>query len=88
MQLVSVFDPLGFYFEFLWLIQAILFQVAGKIVVFDHTWVTYGVSNVYRRTGAGECAKRGAVAALVAAVSNQAMDLPHTGKLTFNYNVI
>lgn len=35
---------------------------------------------MYRYSGAIEAGKRGAVAALVAAVSNIAMGLPHTGK--------
>lgn len=54
-------------------------QVPGKIVVYDHTYLSYGYSTMYRYSGAIEAAKRGAVAALVAAVSNIAMGLPHTG---------
>lgn len=56
-----------------------MLQVTGKIVIFDHKFITYEVSNQFRYSGATEAAKRGAVAALVAAVSNIGMDLPHTG---------
>lgn len=39
---------------------------------------------MYRYSGAIEAAKRGAVAALVAAVSNIAMGLPHTGQMSYD----
>lgn len=56
-----------------------LFQIPGKIVVYEHKFITYEISNQFRYSGATEAGKRGAVAALVGAVSNIAMDLPHTG---------
>ncbi|XP_037037646.1 carboxypeptidase Q-like [Bradysia coprophila] len=59
-------------------------EVRGKIVVYDHTFVTYSYSTLYRNSGAIEAAKRGAVAVLVAAVSNAAMDLPHTGGMAYS----
>lgn len=59
-------------------------QVPGKIVVYDHTFVTYSYSTMYRNSGAIEAAKRGAVAVLVAAVSNAAMNLPHTGGMAYS----
>jgi len=59
-------------------------EVSGKIVVYDHTFRTYSYSTLYRSSGAEEAAKRGAIAALVAAVSNTAMNLPHTGTMTYS----
>jgi len=43
---------------------------------------------MYRYSGAIEAGKRGAVAALVAAVSNTAMGLPHTGELNFSFFIM
>ncbi|KAG4068089.1 hypothetical protein HA402_001514 [Bradysia odoriphaga] len=59
-------------------------EVPGKIVVYDHKYINYGTSTMYRYSGAIEAAKRGAVAALVAAVSNIAMGLPHTGQMSYD----
>ncbi|KAJ6627061.1 Carboxypeptidase Q [Pseudolycoriella hygida] len=61
-------------------------EVSGKIVVYDHTFVTYSYSTLYRNSGAAEAAKRGAIAALVAAVSNTGMNLPHTGGMSYSSN--
>ncbi|KAG4069640.1 hypothetical protein HA402_014663 [Bradysia odoriphaga] len=62
-------------------------EVPGKIVVYDHTYVNYEVSSTYRYKGAVEAAKAGAVAALVAAISDTETPLPHTGPLRYDTNI-
>lgn len=46
--------------------------------------MSYSYSTLYRNSGAIEAAKRGAIAVLVAAVSNAAMNLPHTGGMSYS----
>lgn len=62
-------------------------QVPGKIVVYDHTFTNYPAGTLYRYSGAAEAAKRGAIAALVAAISNIGMNLPHTGIMVYSSDV-
>ncbi|KAJ6646191.1 Carboxypeptidase Q, partial [Pseudolycoriella hygida] len=59
-------------------------EVPGKIVVYDHTYVSYGYSTMYRYSGAIEAGKRGAIAAIAGAVSNTGMNLPHTGQMAYS----
>ena len=54
-------------------------QAAGKIVVFNPTWESYGVTVQYRSQGASEAAKVGAVAALVVSITPFSIASPHTG---------
>ena len=55
-------------------------QVPGKIVVFNPTWESYGVTVQYRSQSASEAAKLGAVAALVRSITPYSIDSPHTGQ--------
>ncbi|KAK8386752.1 hypothetical protein O3P69_017900 [Scylla paramamosain] len=55
-------------------------KAAGKIVVFNPTWESYGVTVQYRSQGASEAAKVGAVAALVVSITPFSIASPHTGQ--------
>ena len=57
----------------------ILFQVKGKIVVYNEEFESYGKTVIYRGLGAVEAAKLGAAAALVRSVTPFSIDSPHTG---------
>ncbi|XP_069172144.1 LOW QUALITY PROTEIN: carboxypeptidase Q [Procambarus clarkii] len=54
-------------------------QAAGKIVVFNPDWVSYGVTVAYRTDGASRAAEVGAVASLIRSVTPFSMNSPHTG---------
>ena len=58
-------------------------QAAGRIVLFNVPYTTYGQTVVYRSTGASEAAKAGAVAMLVRAVGPTGLRTPHTGALNY-----
>ncbi len=58
-------------------------RVAGRIVLFDVPFTTYGETVQYRGRGASEAARRGAVAALVRSVSPISLSTPHTGALRY-----
>ncbi|KAL5277512.1 hypothetical protein ACFFRR_002623 [Megaselia abdita] len=54
-------------------------KVQGKIVVFAEQWMgTYGNTVAYR-SGAGEAAKKGAIATLIRSVTQFSIASPHTG---------
>lgn len=55
------------------------FKVAGKIVVFNQPFVSYGVSVEYRSRGASVASKYGAAAALIRSVTPFSLNTPHTG---------
>ena len=59
-------------------------EVRGKIVLFDAPFTTYGETGRYRRFGANEAAKLGAVAVLVRSIADASMSTPHTGRLQYD----
>jgi carboxypeptidase Q len=62
-------------------------KVAGKIVVYNEPWVSYGETVQYRRKGAVEASKKGAVAALVRSVTPFSIASPHTGVQNYEDDV-
>lgn len=58
--------------------------VAGKIVVYDVPFVTYGQTVRYRGSGASRAAKLGAMAALVRSVTPRSLSDPHTGAMRYS----
>jgi carboxypeptidase Q len=56
--------------------------IAGKIVVFDPPWRSYGFNVDYRVNAAGRAAAHGAVAALIRPAGFGA-DIPHTGVMRY-----
>ena len=56
--------------------------VAGKIVLFNPTWVSYGANVAYRSRCAVAAAQYGAVAALIRSVGPYGIQTPHTGGST------
>lgn len=63
-------------------------ETRGKIVVFNQPWVSYGVSVEYRRRGASEAARAGAVASLIRSVTPFSINSPHTGSQTYESGVM
>ncbi|HKY21797.1 MAG TPA: M20/M25/M40 family metallo-hydrolase [Vicinamibacterales bacterium] len=58
--------------------------VRGKIVLFDMPWQSYNETVRYRRNGASQAAKRGAVASLVRSVTPRSLYTPHTGAMNYD----
>ena len=58
-------------------------SVAGRVVLFDVPFTTYGATVKYRGKGASAAAARGAVAALVRSVTPVSLDTPHTGNMRY-----
>lgn len=58
--------------------------VAGKIVLYDVPFVTYGQTVLYRSNGASRAARLGAVAALVRSITPRSLRDPHTGALNYS----
>ena len=58
-------------------------KVKGKIVLYDMAWQGYGQTVRYRRNGASQAAKLGAVAALVRSVTPRSLYTPHTGAMNY-----
>ena len=56
----------------------------GKIVLFDAPWTTYAETGRYRRFGAVEAAKHGAVAVLVRSITDASIATPHTGSMRYD----
>jgi len=54
-------------------------EVKGKIVLFNEKWEGYHPTKFYRKKAAPRCEKYGAVAALIASVTDYSIDSPHTG---------
>lgn len=61
-------------------------KVQGKIVVYNEEYQGYGASRVYRSSGASRAAALGAVAALVRSATPLAMQIPHTGAMSYDEN--
>lgn len=62
-------------------------EVAGRIVVYNQPWTTYGESVRYRTLGAIEAARHGAVASLVRSVTPYSLQTPHTGMMRYDDEV-
>jgi hypothetical protein len=58
--------------------------VAGKIVLFNEVYRGYGQTSGYRTGGPSRAAALGAIAVLVRSVTPLAMQIPHTGTLTYD----
>lgn len=54
-------------------------QAKGKIVVYNAEFVDYLTTSEYRKNGAVEAAKVGAVASLTRSVGPLSLNTPHTG---------
>ena len=59
-------------------------EVAGRIVLFNVPFTTYGETVRYRVRGASEAAKYGAVAGLIRSVGPVSLQTPHTGTLRYD----
>ena len=62
-------------------------DVAGRIVLFNAMFTTYGETVTYRTGGARTAAQLGAVAVLVRAVGPTGLRTPHTGQLQYGQDV-
>jgi len=62
-------------------------RVQGKIVVFNAAYKGYGSTVAYRSTGPSRAAALGAVAVLVRSITPLAVQLPHTGALSYQEGV-
>ncbi len=62
-------------------------RVRGKIVLFNAVYKGYGQTVVNRTAGASRAAALGAVAVLVRSITPLAVELPHTGALTYQEGV-
>ncbi len=58
-------------------------EIAGKIVLFNAEFTTYGQTVAYRVNGASEASKYGAIASLIASVTPYSMQTPHTGVMRY-----
>jgi carboxypeptidase Q len=58
-------------------------EAAGRIVVFNAAFTTYGETVQYRARGAVEAARHGAVAALIRSVTQVSLQSPHTGQMRY-----
>lgn len=59
-------------------------EVAGKIVLFDVPFTSYGATVRYRSSGAIEAARHGAVAVLIRSVASYSINSPHTGAMRYD----
>ncbi|MFQ6674176.1 MAG: M20/M25/M40 family metallo-hydrolase, partial [Fidelibacterota bacterium] len=62
-------------------------EAAGKIVLFNAPFTSYGETVKYRYGGASAAAKAGAVASLVRSVGPFSMNTPHTGGMRYEEDV-
>ncbi len=62
-------------------------QVAGKIVLYNAEFTSYGRTVQYRMNGAIEAAKHGAVASIIRSVGPYSMQTPHTGTMSYSDEV-
>lgn len=58
-------------------------EAAGKIVLFNAEFTTYGQTVGYRVNGASEAAKHGAIASMIASVASYSIQTPHTGVMRY-----
>jgi len=61
-------------------------KVRGKIVVYNEPFTSYGPTRVYRSSGPSRAAALGAVAALVRSATPLAIEVPHTGEMSYDDN--
>ena len=61
-------------------------KIQGKIVVYNEEYAGYGPTRLYRSGGASRAAAFGALAALVRAATPLAMQIPHTGEMSYDAN--
>src|SRR4051794_31193771 len=59
-------------------------KIQGKIVLYNEEYRGYGPTRVYRSSGASRAAAFGAVAALVRSATPLAMQIPHTGEMSYD----
>ena len=59
-------------------------KVAGKIVLFNAPYVSYGQTVMYRSAGPSRAAAMGAVAVLVRSITPLSLRSPHTGALSYD----
>ena len=62
-------------------------EAAGKIVLINQPFETYGRTVRIRRDGAVEAAKAGAVASLIRSVTPVSLKTPHTGAMVYSNSV-
>ena len=62
-------------------------EAAGRIVLYDVEFTTYGETGLYRRQGAVEAAKVGALAILLRSVGPFGIQTPHTGTMSYQEGV-
>ncbi len=62
-------------------------EAAGRIVVWDVPFTSYGQTVQYRTSGAVAAARAGAVASLVRSVASFSMNSPHTGMMRYDDEV-
>ncbi|XP_061706561.1 carboxypeptidase Q-like isoform X1 [Cydia pomonella] len=62
-------------------------EVAGKIVLFDPEFTTYGETVVYRSQSATKAAAKGAVASLIRSITPFSINTPHTGSQVYGDGV-
>ena len=58
-------------------------EVAGRIVIYDVPFTSYGETVQYRAHGASRASAHGAVAALVRSVTTVSLNTPHTGGMRY-----
>lgn len=58
-------------------------EIAGRIVLYDVPFTSYGQTVTYRAAGPSQAARFGAVATLVRSVGPMGLRTPHTGALTY-----
>ena len=59
-------------------------KIQGKIVVYNEPYTGYGPTRMYRSTGASRASEFGAVAVLVRSATGLAMQIPHTGEMSYD----
>jgi Zn-dependent M28 family amino/carboxypeptidase len=59
-------------------------KIQGKIVVYNEAYTGYGPTRMYRSSGPSRAAALGAVAALVRSATPLAMQIPHTGEMSYD----
>jgi carboxypeptidase Q len=59
-------------------------EAAGKIVLFDPPWESYGTTVQYRVKAASVVARHGAVACLIRSVTGVSLGAPHTGVMRYD----
>lgn len=62
-------------------------EARGRIVLFDAPFTTYGETGQYRRRGAIEAARAGALAVLIRSIAPYGIRSPHTGVMNYDSSV-